>query len=258
MKNFFLLQFTSLIDEDIFCYRLCAKHGCIRPRPNPFERPSTRYNGVSTPWNGGFDFNILVWDVSSITDFSDFWAWSTRIVAVLENFENFLIILPNQCIQKALKLHFKDISDEHIFVCGRSKISNFRTDVHNQHFRVRALNFVLKRSTIGPITHKNARKHKNIGFRVFSAPKKNFDALSTRYNGTFFKPEGGGVDSRVLAWGGSIERFPKDVFFIFNKKLKFLVKNIFFGKDSECFETCFKTKISKSKNFSRVKFFSGT
>ena len=27
--------------------------GCRRPRPNPFERPSTRYDGVTTPWGGG-------------------------------------------------------------------------------------------------------------------------------------------------------------------------------------------------------------
>ena len=41
------------------------------------------------------------------------------------------------------------------------------------------------------------------------------------------------------------------------KKWKFSVKNLFFGIDSECFETYFKTKISKSKSFPR-NFFSGT
>ena len=45
------------------------------------------------------------------------------------------------------------------------KISNFRADVNNLHFSVRTLNFVLKRSVIGPIMHKNAMKHENIGFR---------------------------------------------------------------------------------------------
>ena len=40
-------------------------------------------------------------------------------------------------------------------------------------------------------------------------------------------------------------------------KSKILVEKIFLvGIDSECFETYFKTKISKSKIFSRVKFFS--
>ena len=45
------------------------------------------------------------------------------------------------------------------------KISKFRPDIQNQHFRVRTLNFVLKGFTIGPIMHKNAMKHENIGFR---------------------------------------------------------------------------------------------
>ena len=34
-----------------------AFQGCIRPRPSPFQRPSTRYNGVSTPL-GGVDCRI--------------------------------------------------------------------------------------------------------------------------------------------------------------------------------------------------------
>ena len=38
----------------------------------------------------------------------------------------------------------------------------------------------------------------------------------------------------------------------------FWSKKFFFGIDSECFETYFKMKISKSKKFSRVKIFRGT
>ena len=58
----------------------------------------------------------------SIAGFSDFRARSARDgaeVAVLENFEDFLKILPNHYTQKTLKLHFKDISDGPIFVSGR-------------------------------------------------------------------------------------------------------------------------------------------
>ena len=41
-----------------------------------------------------------------------------------------------------------------------------------------------------------------------------------------------------------------------DKVKKFWSKFFLVGIDSECFETYFKTKISKSKIFSRVKFFS--
>ena len=53
------------------------------------------------------------------------------------------------------------------FLCPDvEKISNFRPDVKNLHFSVRTLNFVLKGHVIGPIMHKNAIKHENIGFRA--------------------------------------------------------------------------------------------
>ena len=64
----------------------------------------------------------------SIAGFSDFRTRFARNVAegaVLENFEDFLIILQNQCIQKALKLHFKVILDRPIFVSVRSKNLKF-------------------------------------------------------------------------------------------------------------------------------------
>ena len=55
-----------------------------------------------------------------------------------------------------------------------------------------------------------------------------------------------------------IRKWPKT--FIFNKKWpkneNFWSKNCFSGIDSECFETYFKTKISKSKMFSPYKIFS--
>ena len=52
------------------------------------------------------------------------------------------------------------------FLCSDvKKISDFRPDVKNLHFSVQTLNFVLKRSVIGLIMHKNAIKHENIGFR---------------------------------------------------------------------------------------------
>ena len=52
------------------------------------------------------------------------------------------------------------------FLCPNVKKSQifFCSDVQNQYFSVRTLNFVLKRSTIGPIMHKNAIKHEKIGF----------------------------------------------------------------------------------------------
>ena len=34
-------------------FTICAEQGCTWHRPSPFERPATRYNGVSTPWVGG-------------------------------------------------------------------------------------------------------------------------------------------------------------------------------------------------------------
>ena len=67
--------------------------------------------------------------------------------------------------QQAQKFHFKAISDELIFVPGRSKISNFRPDVQNQHFSLRRRDFVLKKSTITSILLKKTIKHKNIRFR---------------------------------------------------------------------------------------------
>ena len=53
--------------------------------------------------------------------------------------------------------------------------------------------------------HKNAKKHENIGFKgVFGAEcaeKKNFDPLSTIYNG-IFRPEGGGSIAGFWPEGG--------------------------------------------------------
>ena len=87
------------------------------------------------------------------------------------------------------------------FLCPDvKKISNFLPDVKNQHFSVRTLNFVLKRSTIGPIMHKNATKHENIGCIGVGAIGAEifFDPLSTRYNG-IFRPKRGGVGCGILA-----------------------------------------------------------
>ena len=74
--------------------------GCIRPRPSPFWRPSTRYNRVSDPLRGGGvrlqDFGPR--EGGSIAGFSDFRARSARDGAegaVLKIFEDFLKILPN-------------------------------------------------------------------------------------------------------------------------------------------------------------------
>ena len=88
----------------------------MRPRPNPFERPSTRYNGVLTPPpSEGGDGSI-----------ARFWAMGEGSTAglkesccVLENFKDFLKILSNRCTQKALKLDLNDISEGLIFVSGR-------------------------------------------------------------------------------------------------------------------------------------------
>ena len=69
------------------------------------------------------------------------------------------------------------------FLCPDvQKISNFRPDVQNQHFSVRTLNFVLERSTIGPIMHNKAMKHENIRLRVFfgaEGAKMFFDHLGS-------------------------------------------------------------------------------
>ena len=74
------------------------EQGCIRPRPSPSWRPSTRYNGVSDPPRGGFDCRISARGGVSIAGFPDFRARSARNGAegaVLENFEDFSKILPN-------------------------------------------------------------------------------------------------------------------------------------------------------------------
>ena len=65
--------------------------------------------------------------------------------------------------------------------------------VQNWPFSVRTLNLVLKRFTIGPIMHKSAIKHENIGFRDVFYP------LSTRYNG-IFSAWVGDFDCGILAW----------------------------------------------------------
>ena len=70
------------------------KQGCMRPRPSPFWRPSTRYNGVSDSLRGGRlqDFGPRG---GSIAGFSDFRAQSARNGAegaILEHFEDFLKI----------------------------------------------------------------------------------------------------------------------------------------------------------------------
>ena len=79
-------------------------------------------------------------------------------------------------------MHFKDISDGPFLCPDVEKISKFHPDVKILHFSVRTLNFVLIRPVIGPIMHKNAIKHKNIGFKgCISAPKapKKFSTPST-------------------------------------------------------------------------------
>ena len=71
--------------------------GCTRPRPSPFKRPSTRYNGVRPPW-GGVSIAGFRPKGGLIAGFSDFRARSARNGAegaVLENFEDFMKILPN-------------------------------------------------------------------------------------------------------------------------------------------------------------------
>ena len=73
------------------------------------------------------------------------------------------------------------------FLCpDAEKISNFVPDVKNQHFSARTLGFVLKRSTIGLIIHKNAIKHENIGTDKFFRPLKYWLKLVFG----IFKPEG--------------------------------------------------------------------
>ena len=53
--------------------------GCIRPRPSPFWRPSTRYNGISDPLRGGgVDCRISARGGVSIAGLSDFRARITR------------------------------------------------------------------------------------------------------------------------------------------------------------------------------------
>ena len=73
--------------------------GCIRPRPSPFWRPSTRYNGVSDPLRGGgsiagfraeggFDFRVR--------RFRKFWGF----------FENFTKLMYLKSIKIAFQWHF--------------------------------------------------------------------------------------------------------------------------------------------------------
>ena len=72
--------------------------GCIRPRPSPSWRQSTRYNGVSDPPRGGVRLQDFGPRGGSIAGFPDFRARSARNGAegaVLENFEDFSKILPN-------------------------------------------------------------------------------------------------------------------------------------------------------------------
>ena len=103
-----------------------CNQGCIRPRPSPFERPSTRDHGVLTSLRVVFDCRFGA--RGSIAGFSDSRARSAQNDAegaVLEIFEDFLKILPYQCIQRALKLLFKDLPDGPIFVRESSKNLTF-------------------------------------------------------------------------------------------------------------------------------------
>ena len=82
-------------------------------------------------------------NISPITDFdlnregNSFGKDATKFKnegAVLENFGEFSKILSNQCTKKALKLHFKAISDGRIFVSGRSK--NLKLFQRNQYMNI--------------------------------------------------------------------------------------------------------------------------
>ena len=134
MLNICIFRFSSLV-WPYFLYQFLKwqkdcfwRQGCTRPRPSPFWRPRTRYNGVSDPLRGGVRLQDFGPRGVSITEFLDFRERSARNGvegAVLENFEDFLKVLPNWCCQKALKLNFKDISDGPIFVSGRWKNLKF-------------------------------------------------------------------------------------------------------------------------------------
>ena len=93
------------------------------------------------------------------------------------------------------------------FLCWDvQKISHFRLYVWDQHFSVRTHNFVLKRSTVGLIMHKNSIRYENIRFwGIFRHRRgqKIFDSVSSRYNGCFWP---GGIVSIAGIWaegGGS-------------------------------------------------------
>ena len=111
-----LFQTTFLLGVTFrFCHGrrgLCSqvlslRQGCIRIFPSPFERPSTWYNWISTPFEGSI---AGFWaEGSSIAGFSHFQARRARNCAesaVLEHFEDILKILPNQCIHYIIQLNF--------------------------------------------------------------------------------------------------------------------------------------------------------
>ena len=66
----FILFFTQRVEFDPL------KQGCIRPRPSPFWRPTTRYNGISDPLRGGFrlqGFRIFGHEAAETAPKSPFW-----------------------------------------------------------------------------------------------------------------------------------------------------------------------------------------
>ena len=83
-----------IFSKPAFHSRPCStyRQGCIRPRPSPFQRPSTRYNGGSTPWRVVRLQDFGPRGGGSIAGFYDLRARSAlngAECAVLENFEDF-------------------------------------------------------------------------------------------------------------------------------------------------------------------------
>ena len=138
-----------------------ANQGCIRPRPSPFERPSTRYKWVSIPLRGG----------CRLQDFGPSGAWyqgfqifghEATETAPKAPFQKTLKILPNQCTKKHYNYSLRPFQPDTFLCTNVKKFLNFHPDVQNQHFSVRTLIFVLK---VHNWTNnaKNAIKHENKG-----------------------------------------------------------------------------------------------
>ena len=125
----------------------------------------------------GFPLQDLGLRGVSIAGFQDFPARSAQNgaeSAVLEDYDDLLQFFPDWCTQKALKLHFKDISDGPIFVTGRLKFFIFFPGRLKSISQRPGAHFFAKLSTIGPIMHKNEIKHEKLRFMGFSGAEKIF------------------------------------------------------------------------------------